>query len=321
MNITKTWEYLVRPEHSIPLSELEVIIAKGQPMTIDLERSDIAKEIWRYWDTKQVEMTVVRSVELAQALQEGDQDQVRRMQKQIGGIDPKYRFSQAVLQDKTLYLALSSTDYATFTGTNVRAISDPAFRERLMNAGLQDFADPNYYFANPLGLCSVLYGLNQPGDARNIYTTVGLRSEKVMIYPNTHHIFGGFIDVTEEGKKVDLGYFLRQELQDEIGLSATEMGEPAFNGIIRQIPSRHPEVICEIPVYLSQDRLQQRWRERAPGKFEHRHLSFYSIPQLAEFLETRLSSIVPAGAAALYEFLRHHAQLEIKFRAEQDLYN
>ncbi len=326
MKRTPTWEWLVRAAQPLPLSELEIIVAKGQPLTFDLQRADIQNEILRYWDEKQVEMTLVRAAELAEALQQGDKEKVGRMQKQIGGVSQKHRCSSAVLQDKKLYLALSSTDYMTFTGTNVRAITDPAFRERLMHAGLQDFADPNYYFANPLGLGTVLYGVNDREDSRNIYTAIGLRSEKVMLYPNTHHTFGGFIDVLDEGRKVSFHSELLRELQEEVGLPAELIGVPLFKGIVRHKPSRHPEVICEIPVYISQEKLQERWRQKAPGKFEHNNLSFFSLRELPDFLQKHGPTMVPAGAAGLYEFLRHHAPELIGKSgfidgSEQHLYN
>jgi len=223
------------------------------------------------------------------------------MSRHIGGVAPKNRLSRAVFDGNKLYLALGTTDYMEFTGTNIQAITNPDFRERLMQAGFEDAADSNHYFSSPLAVCAAIYGFNgKPGDVDTIYVPIGFRSKKVMIYPETYHVFGGV------GVGTDIGQRLATELREEMGLKDEEMGAPTFHGIIRQGPSRVPEAICHIPVYVDQKELEERWNKSAPGKFEHRDISFYNLEQLPDFLKKNGPTMVPSGAAALTKLLEHY---------------
>ncbi|HIH12021.1 TPA: hypothetical protein HA241_07570 [Candidatus Woesearchaeota archaeon] len=308
MSYQKTWEVIVEPENPFPIRDLRVHTAQGEPLKFPLHRVNLNDEILRYWDRKQIEMVTARAETFAQALRQVDTPTIARMQRQIGGIDQKYRCTAAVLRDQDLYLALSVTNYMMFVGTNERAINDQEFRARLIQAGLEDAADPNRYFANPLAMCAVVYGFNRVDDHTSIYVPIALRSDKVAIYPNVHHVFGGIVDVGEQGGRIDFGERMRTELREEIGLEDREMGDLSFRGIIRQGPSRIPEVISSLPIYVDQNTLQERWRTKAPAKFEHRNLTLYGIRDIEPFLEEYGATMVPSGAAALDSFLRHHSE-------------
>ena len=299
----KTWEYIVQPAQPIPFSELEVVVSQGEPMSFPLQRADIAREIFQYWDIVQQRMFQARSSDFSLAMENGDSQKIARMLKQVGGVNEKYRLTRAVLEDNKLYLALSITDYMTYAGTNERSIREPDFRERLMRYGIEDRCDPNFYFANALAVCSILYGYNQQRDDSSIYVPIGMRSDKVVIYPNVHHVIGGVVDVAKDARQIDIARHLKVELREEMGLDSSQMGELLFYGIVRQVPSRQPEVVCGIPIYVGQEELERRWREKAPGKFEHRNLSFYSVNEIPGFLEQHGHSMVPSGAAALTIFL------------------
>lgn len=292
----KTWEIIVEPEDPISFNQLEVIVARGQSLTLSTERPELYEEALNYWNDKQVEATLARAKDLADALRDRNEPTVARMTRQIGGVSSKQRLTGASLEEDTLFLALSGTSYMDVVGTNVQAISNPDFRTRLMQAGLEDHADPNFYFANALGVCALLYGK----DADGIYVPIGTRSDKVMIYPNVPHIFGGFPDV--EGKLVG---HLRRELREEIGLTDEEMGESFFYGIIRQVPSRHPEAIFGVPVSVGREELAQRWREGASGKYEHRNIKIYGKEELPGILKEDGQTMVPSCAAALTRFLEY----------------
>jgi len=299
----KTWEYIVKPAQPIPFSELEVVVTEGESLHFPLKRQEIQQSILRYWDDVQQRMFMARSGEFTDALAQKDEAKIKRMLNQVGGVHEKYRLTRAMLEDNKLYLALSLTDYMSFAGTNERAIREPEFREMVMRYGIEDRCDANFYFANPLAVCSVFYGYNTLGDDSSIYVPIGLRSDKVAIYPNVHHVVGGVIDVAKKGQQIDIARHLKVELGEEMGVDATQMGEPLFYGIVRQIPSRMPEVVCGIPIYVGQEELMRRWKEKAPGKFEHRNLSFYRVCEIPEFLEKHGGSMVPSGAAALTIFL------------------
>ncbi len=299
----KLWEYIVKPAQPIPFSELEVVVSQGEPMSFPLQRADIAHEIFQYWDKVQQRMFLARSEDFSKVLVSGDQSKIERMLKQVGGVNEKYRLTRAVLEGNRLYLALSITDYMTYAGTNERSIREPEFREKLMQYGIEDRCEPNFYFANALAVCSVLYGYNILGDDSSIYVPIGMRSDKVVIYPNVHHVIGGVVDVAKDGRQIDIARHLKVELREEMGLQSTQMGELLFYGIVRQLPSRQPEVVCGIPIYVGQEELMERWKEKAPGKFEHRNLSFYRVSEIPAFLEQHGASMVPSGAAALTIFL------------------
>ncbi|GEM_PF-3408634 len=306
-----TWEVIVQPQGPIPLSSLEIVIARGESFSLPTDNPILYQEVISWWDQAQVRQTLARSKDLTSVLgsEPVDKEKLGRMMHQIAGNNQKLRLTRAVLDREHLYLAVAAANYMDFIGTNERAISDPAFRERLMSFGLEHRADPNHYFANPLAVCTVLYGCEKGSEGKPRFVPVGLRSDKVMIYPNVYHMFGGLAGVNYEEEKpidqiktIDLDGHARHELKGEIGLTDEEMGETTFFGIIRQSPSRHPEAILGLPIYLEQDVLVERWRNSAPGKFEHRRLEFLEPANVASFLEEHGSSMVPSGAAALNYF-------------------
>lgn len=303
----KTWETIVEPEKPISISHLELKITEGDAFTLGQKRPALYAEVLQYWDKKQVEMTLARARTLAAALMQEDKPVIERMQKQIGGVEPKHSLSRAVLDGNTLYLAMNSVNFMDFAGTNIRAIEDLEWRRRLMQAGLEDYADPNRYFASPLAVSSVVYGYDvERGNPKDAYALILKRSDKVAIYPNVHHVNGGLVDIDKKRTKIDIGLQVYRELHEELGIDNDHVGNPTFHGIIRQIPSRIPEAICSIPVYLPQQELERRWREKAPGKFEHGGMNFYPLQEVPAFLEQYGSSMVPSGQAALMYLLQQH---------------
>lgn len=301
-----TWEFIVQPEQPILLSELELKIIEGQPLDFS-RRIGLYDQVLQYWNKKQVDSVMVRAHDLTVALQTEDRVTVARLQRQIGGIDPKVRFCEGRLEDKTLYLSLAATNYADFIGTNEQAITNPEFRSTLMQAGLEDFSNQNHYFANALAVCALPYGYNNLAEKKDPYAAIGFRSNKVLIYPNVPHVIGGVIDAKSGLRDLDISGHIHSELREEIGLSDDEMGEAMFYGIVRQIPSRIPEVVLGIPIYVTQTALENRWKNTAPaGKYEHRNIKYYSLPELPGFLEDWATKMVPSGAAAVELFFEHN---------------
>ncbi len=303
--LQKTWETIVAPAEPVPLSNLEVIVTEGDLFTLGSKRPALYEEVLEYWNQKQIEMTTVRARDFASALMQDDRPKIERMSRQIGGVEKKHSLSRAVLEGKKLYLAMNSVNFMYFAGTNIRAIEDQDFRARLMRAGLEDYADPNRYFANPLAVSVVVYGYNREvGDVSDAYAVILKRSDKVAIYPHVHHVIGGLVDVNKERTKIDIGSHLFTELWEEMGVDAGNLGTPAFHAIIRQVPSRIPEVICSLPVYLPKEELERRWQEHAPGKFEHGGMGFYPLHEVPAFLDQYGSAMVPSGQAALMHLLQ-----------------
>lgn len=305
MDYNRTWEFIVKPEQPIPLSALEVCVTQGEPLDFS-RRLDVYDRVKQYWNDRQVHSVMVRTPQLAAAIAARDEQQIARMQRQIGGIDPKVRFCRGVLKGNKLYLALAATDYSDVIGTNEQAITNPSFRATLIQAGLEDFADGDHYFANALATCAIPFGYNNLSERRDAYTVIGFRSDQVLMYPGVPHVIGGVVDAKKGLPQLDIGRYIRTELREEIGLADDELGDAMFYGIVRQIPSRIPEVVLGIPLYVSQVDLERRWREHAPaGKYEHRHLSYYPPSELPRFLEEWGTRMVPSGAAAIELFLQH----------------
>ena len=93
-----------------------------------------------------------------------------------------------------------------------------------------------------------------------------------------------------------------EALEEKIGLDRSSVGMPVFYGLIRQQPSRVPELVVGIPLRIGKQELEQRWRG-APASYEHQRLLFCTPEELGPFLEINRATMVPAGAAALSYYL------------------
>ena len=297
----RTWEPLIEPDSPIPVSDLEIRVSKGSPLTLAADRPKLYKEALDYWNASQAKIAKARSDEIISALQSGDEDAIAKIMKMIGGVSPSQRLTYASLRDKSLSLAISGTNYMEFIGTNEQAINNEGFRKRLMDAGFNDYADENAYFANPLAACTVINGV----EGGKAYAIVGVRSNKVAIYPNVHHVSGGLVDIDEDCSHLSFKNHVEKELQEEVGLDENEFSSPMLYAMIRQLPSRHPEAVLGVTVKIGKGELMERWKKSAPDKFEHRNLSFYTTDEIPQFLETFGHSMVPSGAAALEYVMRY----------------
>ncbi len=289
------WEPIVEFSRPIPVDDLEVEVTKGTVFSLAQDRPSLYREVLNYWDSAQVRMMQENAKTLVQALEERDESALRKMVSQIGSVGQKKRLSGATLEGKKLSLEISNTTYMDFIGTNERAIRDVNFRKRLMDAGLKDHSDPNAYFANALAACTAIYGINPDG---SIYVPIALRSEKVMIYPNVHHVFGGLVDVDEKDR-VSFGTSIIKELTEEVGLSPDQISRPYLMGIVRNAPSRHPEAILAVAISIGSEELVNSWKTRAHDKFEQKRISIHALDEIPGFLEKHGRDMVPSGCAAL----------------------
>jgi hypothetical protein len=279
----------------------------AEPLVPSFEkRPGLKKDILKYWNQKIVEGLKARADELASPK---DLKSYRRSVSFTVGDNMKYGLSSVSLTGQDLDFTFNATDYLHFIATNERAIGDSEFRARLIKAGQEDFGNPRAYFANPLAICTLVY--TQDPNTDEIHVPVGLRSDKVMIYPGVYHVFGGLVNVIGDGADVDLGEHLRRELKEEMGVGdriAGDQSEVYFDGIVRQIPSGVPEVVSRMVIPLSKEELEQSWRENAEDKFEHRSIYFCPLKELPGFLATYGPSMVPSGAAALTKFLEYKSK-------------
>ncbi len=295
----KTYEWIVQPKEPFPVSELEIKVAKGDPFTLPDSHPSLYAQVMRYWNGAQADMLVERAAELIPELQSGDRNRVIKKSERMIGDSLQHRLTDAYLEGSRLYLAMSSTSYRDFQGTNVQAIENPEFRARLMQAGLDDRANRNHHFANTLACSTVIYG----GDGA--FAVATLRSSKVMIYPNVYHVFGGLVETDERRSRICFVSTALTELKEEIGLDSNEIDNLHFHGIVRQGPSRIPEAILSVRFSLDQKTLECRWRTKATDKFESRRLKFINRADIPQFLAAYGQTMVPSGAAAIEEVYNH----------------
>ncbi|MBI5002634.1 hypothetical protein HZC31_04570 [Candidatus Woesearchaeota archaeon] len=302
----QTWEMVVEPKHPIAVSELELTVTQGRNLEIPFERAALIDEINDYWNSFIQDMALRQREKIRDALARGDNAAYTQAIQHIAGITSMYRLNYASLDGSQLALNIGVTDFKEYIGTTQRALSDSVFRSRIITAGLEDCADSNYYFANPLATCAVLVTADG-------YVPVGLRGNTVAIYPNTYHVVGGYVKINEEKKAnfsvadVDPFANMKKELEGEMGLVDTTMASAAFLGIARNKITRGPEALYAIHLAFSKNDLMESWRATAKDKYEHRNLTFYATADLSTFLTKERGCIVPSGEAALTLFARHYS--------------
>lgn len=301
----QTWEMIVEAERPISVSNLETRVSQGRGLEIPLRRSDLINQINIYWNVFTSEMALKKKEEIRAALQAGDNKAYTRAIQHITGISSMYRFNSARLIDSRLILDLGTTDFKEYIGTTQRSLSDSVFRLSLMSAGKEDHENPNYYFANPLATCAVL--VSSDG-----YVPIGFRGNNVAIYPNTHHVIGGYVRINEDKiidffeRDIDLFANMKTEIKGEVGLSDPDFASINFLGIARNVITRGPEALYVVKLSLTANEVQTKWRENAIDKYEHRNLTFYRAEDVPAFLKQNQGKMVPSGEAALTLYARHY---------------
>ncbi|MBI2042803.1 GDP-mannose 4,6-dehydratase [Candidatus Pacearchaeota archaeon] len=292
-------ELILEPEKLIPLSELEIVFVEGEKFKILSDEGNLCEESEEFWKRRDSEVTKKRLIEVENAFMGGDTGKLAYLEKHIGGSRLKSRISRAFLNGKKLYLGTSPVSFADFIKTNERGISDKNFRRSLIDMGLEDDANPDRYFASPLSVCAVLYGLDEQ---KSPYVVIGHRSDKVMHFPERYHVFGTFVD-----SQTNPTASIEKALYEKLGLKRNVFGNPVFYGMVRQIPSRIPEMVLGIPIKISPKELKNIWK-RAPASFEHDDIQAYNIDDLSEFLSKRRDQMVPSSTEnAINYFLKNYA--------------
>ncbi len=304
--VARPWEVLIQPEKPISLDKLEIRIAGGDPCMLASRHPGLYRRSVEYWQQTDARVRAHRQEDLAEAFAQGHQQKALKLVSQIDGRQ-KHRLSRAFLQGTTLYLGINSVSYSDVLGTNDLAVHDREFRDMLVNAGLEDTADPDSYFGSPLSICAVLYGMESEGrtPGTEIYIPLGLRSDRVHHYPGSVHVFGCHVEKRED-RSPDPFDYLMEALAEKLGLDRSSVGVPVFYGLIRQQPSRVPELVMGIPLRIGKPELEQRWRD-APARYEHEQLLFCTPEELGPFLERNITTMVPAGTAALSYYLQNCA--------------
>jgi len=296
---------ITEAEKPIPVDELEMRIEEGNRLQFPIHRAYEMNLLNDNWNSFVQDMALKMQGRIADAMARGDDAAFKLAMKHIAGISSMYRLNDASLKGNALYLDLAITDFKDYIGTTAHALLDPDFRNQLVEAGMADAGDPNRYFSNPLATNTNIV----TSDGR---MPVGIRSNKVAIYPEVPHVIGGYVKVNGDSRPdfnvrdVDLFSFMLKELKQEIGIDDEDITSKEFFGICRNTVTRGPEALYNVEVSVDADELRYRWENKSRDKFEHRNITFYDKEGLRELLEEYRGRMVPSGEASLTMFLKHY---------------
>jgi len=299
--MNQTWSVIVEPSEPVPITNLSVMITEGLSPAFPITRAYEMNLMNSNWTQFILEQARVNKKELQGTT---DESVYYGLIKRVASISSMLRLNNASLESDELTLELAITNFKDYIGTTQSALIDPEFREQLMQAGVEDQGDPSFYFANPLATCV------------NIVTSdglvpVGMRSDKVAIYPNVPHVIGGYVKVNGDNNPnfkvadIDLYNNMLKELREELGVSEDQLSSIDFRGIVRNNITQGPEMVFNAIINLTGDELLANWSSNSRDRFEHRNITMYNRADLVKFLEQWSGLMVPSGEAALRLYLKH----------------
>ena len=148
---------------------------------------------------------------------------------------PMCRLESWQVEGDALRLAMSRTSYKPFFGTN---LSHPELAEQYGREVM----------ANPVGVSPALH-------TRDGFLLLGRRNTSVAYYPNRIHPFAGCLEPKDQCDPVATLY---RELNEELGLSASELADVRCSGIAEDRTLRQPELIFRAEVSLTRGQLEAR---------------------------------------------------------------
>jgi 8-oxo-dGTP pyrophosphatase MutT (NUDIX family) len=180
-----------------------------------------------------------------------------------------------------LLLHTGTTNYQEYVCTN-RA-----------QAGLEDAAGHairSSSLANPLAICVCL----RSSDG---YLLIAQRSQATYDHPGYYHVPGGHIEIARHvlSGRVDVKRALLDELSEEFGISARDIGNISCTGLVCDHASHKPELT------LTAHYRKNRHTIRGPRNEEHGHLRWLrdDCRALANFVRRANRQLVPSGKACL----------------------
>jgi 8-oxo-dGTP pyrophosphatase MutT (NUDIX family) len=144
---------------------------------------------------------------------------------------PLCRLEDIRIDERGLHLGISPTTYRVFMGTNGR---HPQWAD---DHGRQVMADP-------IGTSVAL----RSADGVLVF---GRRSQRVALYPGHAHPFGGTMEPRTDGGAVDVLGEMRRELQEEAGITASDLTDLRVIALIEDRHLRQPELIYAATCSLS----------------------------------------------------------------------
>ena len=191
---------------------------------------------------------------------------------------PLCRLDRYLVSDGRLVLELGPTDYREMIGTNV---CHPEIASRLGHD----------YLSNALAVHAAVTTTDER-------VLVFQRSWEVGEYPGAYDVFGGHLDPDADlvGGVPSPYATLRRELQEEIGLSETDIIRVVCHGLVRNVRTLKPDLIFDVWTRRS-------WAEFQRIRLDEEHRGIYSVlnrpRDIARFIKDHAEGIAPAGVAAL----------------------
>jgi 8-oxo-dGTP pyrophosphatase MutT (NUDIX family) len=177
------------------------------------------------WDAAQVKCAPGESTFAPPAIVRAEIDRVWTMMGQRPGVHlfdgGLCRVESFTAREEELSMVLSEISYKSFAGTNMH---NPQFGAQYGEAAM----------ANPLGMSVALISADG-------FLALGRRNERVAYYPGRIHPFAGALEPEDE---LDVFAAVERELNEELGLSAAEVGEMKCLGMAEDRGLAHPELIC-----------------------------------------------------------------------------
>jgi 8-oxo-dGTP pyrophosphatase MutT (NUDIX family) len=155
---------------------------------------------------------------------------------------PMCRLERWVDEGEVLCLDLSRTSYRVFFGTNLHG------GRRVLRYGPE-------VLANPLGVSCALH----TADDRLL---LGLRNERVAYYPSRIHPFAGSLEPSDE---LDVFKAIQRELDEELGLEASDVIEAHCLGLVEDESLRQPELVVHMRVKRAAEELVKTVDESEHG--------------------------------------------------------
>ena len=215
------------------------------------------------WQPAQVKCARAESTFAPPAIVRAEIDQVWTMMGRKPGVhlfDGRMcRVESFSAEASELRMVLSETSYKSFAGTNMH---NPQF-------GTQ-YGEPA--MANPLGISVALISSDE-------FLAMGRRNERVAYYPGRIHPFAGALE-PEDGLNVFRA--VERELNEELGLSESELAEMKCLGVAEDRGLAQPELICYAQVGKTLEELRR-------GVDDVEHDAIVSIEMRPEVFERELS--------------------------------
>jgi 8-oxo-dGTP pyrophosphatase MutT (NUDIX family) len=179
---------------------------------------------------------------------------------------PLCRLENATVDARGLHLRMSPTSYRVFMATNGR---HPQWAD--------DYGPQ--VMANPVGTSVAL----RSADGMLMF---GRRSQRVALYPGFAHPFGGTMEPTIDGTPLDVLGEMRRELEEEAGITRTDLTDLRVIALIEDRHLRQPELVYAARSTLTSDEIAARLDAQE-------HTACWLLPDEQGAIEAVLSGAEP----------------------------